>query len=272
MRVLVTNDDGIMAPGLRAVVEALAEAGYDLVVAAPRSDRSGSGSGLGSIEHGEEIEFATQEFPGLPGLRAFIIDAPPSFAVLASCTGVLGPRPDLVVSGINDGFNTGRLILSSSTVGAAMTAASLGVSSLAISAGFPPGHRFDTAARVATASVRWLIEQAAPRTVLNVNVPDRDISELKGVRLAPLSPRGLLGLRVEQHGDRLRLHRFENSERLGSGTDSALVHEGYVAVSLLSAFSASEGQAHRDPARVLQDEVCGDGAAPLAVEDSSQIA
>ena len=237
MRILVTNDDGVDAPGLIALARALCSAGHRIEIAVPASDRSGTGSGVGSIEHGAEVSFEERELPGLPGVRTHVIDAPPAFAVLASCTGVLGGRPDLVVSGINDGFNTGRFLLASSTVGAALAAGSLGVRGIAVSAGFAPNHRFDTAAHVAVEAVKWMKENSRPRTVLNINVPDRDISDLRGARMAKLAPRGLMGLRVSR-GDRvLRMERYENSDGLGVGTDAALVHEGFVSVTALPSIS-----------------------------------
>lgn len=251
MRILVTNDDGIEAPGLLAVVRALAAEGHELQVAAPRTDRSGSGSGLGAIEHGVEIAYSEHEFTGLPGVHAINLDAPPAFAALAYCTGTFGPRPDLVVSGINDGFNTGRLILSSSTVGAVLTAAGLGSRGLAISAGFAPDHRFDTAARVAVDTVRWMIDHSEPRTVLNVNVPNLGLQEVKGIRVAPLAARGLMGLRLEKDEGVLRLHRFENSLRLGEGTDSALVAEGFVTISLLTPVTTHADGPTPDPAEAV---------------------
>jgi 5'-nucleotidase len=252
VRILVTNDDGIDAPGLHALVGALVERGHDLEVAAPWSDRSGSGSGLGVIDNGVEVGIEERELPGLPGVRAFAVDAPPSFAVLACCTGVLGTRPDLVVSGINDGFNTGRLILNSSTVGAVLTAGGLGVRGLAVSAGFAPHHRFDTAGAVAVAVVDWMIEHSAPRTVLNVNVPNRDLRDLAGVRTAALAPRGLMGLRLERTREALRLHRFENVDRLGHGTDSALVSDGYVALTALGPVAALGPGDDASPARLVE--------------------
>lgn len=260
MHILVTNDDGIEAPGLHALVRALSGLGHELQVVAPRSDRSGSGSGLGAIEHGVEIGVEEHELPGLPAVRAYSVDAPPSFAVLACCTGVLGARPDLVVSGINDGFNTGRLILTSSTVGAVLTAGGLGVRGLAVSAGFAPHHRFDTAAVVAAATVEWMIEHAPPRVVMNVNVPDLAVDQLRGVRMGALAPRGLMGLRLERTPGVLRLHRFENADRLGEGSDSALVRDGFVSMTMLAPIAATDTGAQPDPASSVEDVVCRPGA------------
>ncbi|MFD9664003.1 5'/3'-nucleotidase SurE [Rhodococcus sp. NPDC059968] len=235
MRILVTNDDGIDAPGLHALATALLAEGYDITIAAPAEECSGSGSSLGTLEHGAAIAYEHRRFEHLPGVEAISFDAPPAFAVFSACAGVFGPAPDLVVSGINPGHNTGRMVLNSSTVAAALTASTLGVRGLAVSCGFPPEHRFDTASRVAVDVTRWMIAHSAPRTVLNVNVPDVDLTALEGARIAPLAPRGLLGLTFEKSPDTVRLLRYANTERLGTGTDSALVRDGYVAISALQA-------------------------------------
>ncbi|WP_083541844.1 5'/3'-nucleotidase SurE [Kribbia dieselivorans] len=255
MRILLTNDDGIDAPGLAALAEALYSRGHDFSIAAPNSDRSGTGSGLGTIEHGAEIGMWEARLPGLPGVRAVAFDAPPSFAVLAACTGVLGPRPDLVVSGINDGFNTGRLLLTSSTVGAALNAGSLGLRGLAISAGFAPHHRFDTAAQIAVLAIDWLVGHSSPRAVLNVNVPDLGIEEVKGVRMAELAPRGLMGLHLKPVDGAVRLERFVNAEGLGEGTDAALVRDGYVSMSLLPSVSRALDGAGVSPAAQVESSL-----------------
>lgn len=241
MRILVTNDDGIDSPGLRAVALALHAAGHDLQVAAPATDRSGSGSSLGTLENNAEVPCERRELDGLPGVDAWAFDAPPSFAMLAMCTGAVGRRPELVVSGINAGFNTGRMLLSSSTVGAALTADALGVRAVAISSGFPPGHRFDTASYVACTVVSWM-EHNERHRVLNVNVPDVDLDQIRGVKMSPLAKRGLMGLALTHESGHLRLNRFEQTERLGFDTDSAHVNDGFVSVSSLSNVGA-DGEA-----------------------------
>ena len=240
MRIMVTNDDGIGSPGLHELARALVAAGHRIEVVAPLTDRSGSGSALGSLEHGVEVAVEETQLAELPGVRVVGIDAPPAFAVLAMRTGILGPPPELVVSGINPGHNTGRSILHSSTVGAALTAVTLGARAVAVSCGFPPTHRFDTAAAVAVATVEWMIDQSEPRTLLNVNVPDIDLDSIKGVRTTTLAARGLMGLTLRHEGASVRLLRYDNVDGLGVGTDAAAVNAEYVAVSALVGVTAAE--------------------------------
>lgn len=239
MRILVTNDDGIESPGLIALTRILVERGHEVQVVAPVRDYSGSGSSLGSIEDGLRIDYRDHRIPGLD-VPAVAVDAPPVFAVLTAFTGLFGERPGLVVSGVNDGFNTGRLVVTSSTVSAAMAAGALGARGLAVSTGFAPHGRHDTAAQVAARAAEWLITESAPRTVLNVNVPNLAFDELKGVRTGGLAPRGLMGLRLIKSDDVITLERFENAEGLGEDTDSQFVADGYVAVSLLPSVSRAE--------------------------------
>ncbi len=77
MRILITNDDGIDAPGLHAVATALADEGYEITIAAPRDERSGSGSSLGTLEHAAEIAYEERRFAHLPGVQAISFDSRP---------------------------------------------------------------------------------------------------------------------------------------------------------------------------------------------------
>lgn len=133
MKVLVTNDDGIQSPGLHALAQALVAAGHDVHVVAPDRDMSGSGAAIGHIHIDEAIGAEKVDLPELPGVPAYAIDGPPGLCVLTARLGGFGEAPDLVVSGINPGCNTGRAILHSGTVGGALTAANFGGRGLAVS-------------------------------------------------------------------------------------------------------------------------------------------
>jgi 5'-nucleotidase len=133
MKVLVTNDDGVESAGLHALVRALVDDGRDVVVVAPDRDMSGSGAAIGQIHRDEHIDAELVELPGLAGVPAYAVDGPPGLCVLAARLGGFGDPPELVVSGINPGCNTGRAVLHSGTVGAALTAANFGGRGLAVS-------------------------------------------------------------------------------------------------------------------------------------------
>src|SRR3954470_12918473 len=132
MHVLVTNDDGVRAPGIAVLALALSEAGYDVVIAGPLSDRSGAGASIGPVHMGEGLALEEVELPDVPGVPCFGIDGPPALAVIAALLAAFGEPPPIVASGINPGCNTGPSVLHSGTVGAALTAANFGVSGFAV--------------------------------------------------------------------------------------------------------------------------------------------
>ena len=234
-RVFVTNDDGVHAPGLSALAAALHAAGYDVTVGAPLDDRSGSGASIGAIPLSDGIEYRDVVLPGLESVRAYGIDAPPAVAVMAARLRAFGDPPDLIVSGINPGANTGRAVLHSGTVGAALTAANFGAKGLAISLDTSEPMRWDTAAAFAVDATAWLLG-APPRTVLSVNVPGRAPESILGVRVARLAAFGTVRATIAGNRDgRLELELSATDVESDPDTDTALVAAGYVSVSALAA-------------------------------------
>jgi 5'-nucleotidase len=202
VRILVTNDDGVDAPGIAALTRALAAwvetteaAGgprHEIVVVAPSSNFSGAGAAVGSVTDRTTIAYRRAKISGAEGVDAFGLDASPALSVIAGLMGAVGPKPDLVLSGINHGVNVGRSVLHSGTVGAALTAAQLGLSALAVSirAGVTPDP-WESAADLALALIPLLC--AAPAcTVLNLNVPALPLREIRGLRWARVSGAGLI--------------------------------------------------------------------------------
>jgi 5'-nucleotidase len=235
MRILVTNDDGVEAPGIRALAGALVRDGHDVTVLAPTTDRSGSGAAVGTVYGLGPAPIHTVEWPELPGVPVHSIDAPPGAAVLAACLGAFGDRPELIASGVNPGANTGHLVLHSGTVGAALTAASYGIPGVAVSLEWSDAgeYHWETAADFAAAAVAWAAEPDVLPRVLNMNVPNRPFAEVLGVREAELAPHGEVWVASAEiaAGD-LRLE-ISGSEDPAPGTDVALVRDGYVAVTPL---------------------------------------
>jgi 5'-nucleotidase len=202
VRVLVTNDDGVFAPGLAALTRALvgwaetsAAAGgprHEVVVVAPSSNYSGAGAAVGSVTDHTTIAYQRATVEGAEGVEAYGLDASPALSVIAGALGAIGPKPDLVLSGINHGVNVGRSVLHSGTVGAALTASQLGISSLAVSLRVSPGPEpWASAADLAVALIP-LLAGAPVRTVLNLNVPALSLSEIRGLRWARVSGAGLI--------------------------------------------------------------------------------
>jgi 5'-nucleotidase len=241
MRILLTNDDGVGAAGNVVLAQALLDEGHEVQVIGPLGERSGSGTSVGTIEHGANV--AVQEIPlgTSPGLTGIALDAPPALAVLTALGEVFGPRPDIVVSGINPGHNVGKSVIFSGTVGAALAATTLGIPSFAVSCGFPPGHRFDTAAAAAVRTLRWFDSAGLPRICANVNVPDIDLGDVRGVRSTHFSSGSMFSLEMRREDDRLVLTRGESSDRNTEGSDLEAVRQGFIAVSILKPMDVDSG-------------------------------
>jgi 5'-nucleotidase len=147
--------------------------------------------------------------------------------------GAFGERPDLVASGINLGGNTGRSILFSGTVGAALAAANFGLKGVAVSQTLEDPWRIETGAAFGVAAVEWALGQPNG-TVLNVNVPNLPLEEVRGVRTGRLAPFGVVRTVFEGESEgRLLLTLQETKEDLDPDTDTMLVKEGYVSVNAL---------------------------------------
>jgi 5'-nucleotidase len=240
VRVLVTNDDGIAAPGIEALARAVAASGVETLAVAPIDERSGAGAAIGTLSQAMDVRFERRPWAGLADVEAIGLDGPPALCVICTRLGAFGDPPDLVVSGINPGLNTGRAILHSGTVGAALTAANHGISGLAVSiAGSDPQH-WETAAELAVHALDWL-RDAPLRTVLNLNVPDVPIDEVRGACWATPAALGEWHAVVsEVGGDRLRLGLRRTEVDLPPDSDTALVAAGYAAVTLLQPPAAGQ--------------------------------
>jgi len=235
VRILVTNDDGVDAPGIVPLAAALADDGHDVLVVAPSSDRSGSGAALGQFWGPEPPPVVPVVWEARPDIPVHSIDAPPGTAVLATVLGGFGERPDLVVSGINPGANTGHLVVHSGTVGAALTAVGLDVPGIAVSITWSeesPYH-WDTAAAMAVAAVDWAAKPDGGPRLLNINVPNKPVAELLGVRETELAPHGEVWIASADvsSGD-LKLD-FKPRGDAGPNTDVAALQQGYVSVTPL---------------------------------------
>jgi 5'-nucleotidase len=221
--ILVTNDDGVHAPGLAALAEAMEPLG-EVWVVAPEREQSACGHAL------------TLHRPLRPhqwGERRFAVNGTPSDCVNLGVLGFLPERPVLVASGVNHGSNLGDDVTYSGTVSAAMEGTLLGVPSIAVS--LMDGGDVATAGRVARlVGMRVLVEGLPSKTLLNINVP-REAP--RGIRFTRLGHRVYAGKVIEQSDPRGRIHYWLGGgppewEAL-EGTDMGAVHEGFVAVTPL---------------------------------------
>jgi 5'-nucleotidase len=277
MRVLVTNDDGIESPGIATLARALA-ADHEVTVVAPDRDMSGSSASISRFGGVRDIVFEPGALDGVDA-PVYTIAAGPGLAVLTACLGGFGAPPDLVVSGINSGANLGHSILHSGTVGAVLTAQSFGVRGLAVSAALGERWRWDTAASFAVSMAAWLGELPPP-TAINLNVPARDLRDVRGLRRAALDRFGTIRIALDggepldgpeaaarsgpKHGTPLQLELRDGAVDPQDGSDAALLAQGYATYTPLIA--VAEGELGTEPPTGLvgpvEQRVVSAGEAP----------
>ncbi|MFN7212257.1 MAG: 5'/3'-nucleotidase SurE [Lysobacteraceae bacterium] len=228
MRVLVSNDDGVDAPGIQVLAGGLRAAGHDVTVVAPDRDRSGASNSL------------TLDMP----IRAKHLDArtvsvagTPTDCVHLARAGLLDVQPDIVVSGINNAANLGDDVIYSGTVAAAMEGRFLGLPAIAVSLVTVDhqGRHFETAARVAVELIARLVADPLPAdTILNVNVPDRPWAELAGFEVTRLGHRHRAEPCVPQTDPRGRkvwwIGPAGPEQDAGPGTDFDALRRGCVSI------------------------------------------
>ncbi|SAI54630.1 stationary-phase survival protein [Bordetella ansorpii] len=181
MRILVSNDDGYNAPGLQALVDALADLG-ELTVVAPETNHSGASNSL-TLNRPLSVRTAPNGF--------LYVNGTPSDCVHVALTGgLMDVRPDLVVSGINNGANMGDDTLYSGTVAAATEGYLFGIPAIAFSLAEKGWEHLDSAARAARHVVeRQMAQPLAAPMLLNVNMPNRRFEDLAGYRVTRLGKR-----------------------------------------------------------------------------------
>jgi 5'/3'-nucleotidase len=237
VRVLLTNDDGITAPGLQAARRALREIdGIEVEVIAPDSNRSATARSITTRSPltVEEVEFGD-------GDRGFATDGTPVDCVRFAELGLVGERPDLIFSGVNHGANLGDDITYSGTVAAALEGIVLGIPAMAVSQqssgggmGYVSGRfDFDTSARFAAALVRRLLtEQMPAATLINVNVPAGEPTGVEVTRLGKRLYNDELKLVSEDERGRrhYEIYGWDPGYEEEPGTDLSAVAAGRISV------------------------------------------
>lgn len=187
MRVLLTNDDGIMAPGIQKLAEKILKVA-EVVMVAPQEERSATGHG---ITIWDPIRLKELSFPGIA--KAYAISGTPADCVKLAIQELFKElKIDLVISGINNGPNLGTDVLYSGTVSAAIEGAILGIPSIAVSVAAHDVSDYDTAAEIALLVGSQIVKNQSSLpldTLLNINVPAVDMSELKGLKITRLGVR-----------------------------------------------------------------------------------
>ncbi|MFY2764205.1 5'/3'-nucleotidase SurE [Arenimonas sp. MALMAid1274] len=228
MRVLVSNDDGVEAPGIRVLAEGLRAAGHDVTVVAPDRDRSGASNSL-TLDQPIRVKAL--------GDQVWRVAGTPTDCVHLALAGMLDLDPDIVVSGINTAANLGDDVIYSGTVAAAMEGRFLGLPAIAMSLVTfdQSGRHYDTAARAAVEiTARLLVDPLPADTILNVNVPDLPYEQIKGFEVTRLGHRHRAEPCIEQTDPRGRAMWWIGppgpEQDAGPGTDFHAVRHGYISI------------------------------------------
>lgn len=228
MRVLVSNDDGVDAPGIRILADQLRDAGHDVALVAPDRDRSGASNSL------------TLDGPIRVVRRddcTWCVYGTPTDCVHVAIAGMLQTEPDIVVSGINNTANLGDDVIYSGTVAAAMEGRFLGLPAIAVSlaAADHNGQHYQTAARAAVELVARLKTDPLPAdTILNVNVPDVAWNDVRGFEVTRLGNRHRAEPCVQQADPRGRswwwIGAAGPEQDAGPGTDFHAVRSRHISI------------------------------------------
>ncbi len=248
-RILIVNDDGISSDGLRRLVLAAMKFG-DVWVVAPDSQRSAASH---SLTINDPIDVWPYDL-GIEGVHAYACSGLPTDCFRIGCKYVMPEEPDVVFSGINNGFNAGMDIQYSATVGAALDAAMCGYPVVAFSEGFTgdtreqvSGHQVTdnylpkVLAELLSDNAREGLSLQAGR-VLNVNFPDCSIADCKGIKLGckvattPFVDHYKVAEDLSNGGKRYTIH-WVNRDHAEPGTDLHAILEGYVAIGVVNNIS-----------------------------------
>jgi 5'-nucleotidase len=224
--ILVTNDDGVNAPGILALTQAMKTIG-DVSVVAPTVNQSTSGHKKTLFQ---DMTISRPEMAD--GTPTVAVDGSPADCIAVAALGLVDWPPRLVVSGINRGANLAQDVTQSGTVSAALEATLHAVPAVAFSLdnrGADQPEHYATAGRVATQIVRNLLDKELPPfTVINVNVPNTD--DIRGIRLTRQGVR-VYRDELELNGDLVRVIGDPPTGRLDeAGTDLWAVHRNYVSI------------------------------------------
>lgn len=224
--ILITNDDGIQAPGLAALAAAMQTIGRAMIIA-PEHDNSAASHSL-TMSRPLRVRKINE--------KTYAVNGTPTDCVMVGIGKILGEKPALIVSGINPGGNLGDDISYSGTVSAAVEGTMLGIHSMAVSMAGDKPFRFEIAADFAARTAKKILDQGLPRdTLLNINVPNLKPSEIAGVKFTRQGRRGYEGAIKETFDPWGRQHYWigggEPVWENGDDTDSCAVHANYISIS-----------------------------------------
>ena len=232
MRILISNDDGIFAPGISALHQAVSGLG-EVTVVAPDAERSAVGH---AITISDPIKTRVVERNG--GFTGHAVGGTPADSVKLAVCALMDPPPDLIVSGINLGPNAGISVIYSGTVSGATEGTILGIPSMAISLATFKDPVWDTAKRVAREMVARLQSDGLPQeTLLNVNVPNIPLDKLQGTRITRMGRSRYIETFERRTDPRGRAYYWMDGEMAlledPADTDLQALDDGYVSLTPL---------------------------------------
>ena len=247
MRILVTNDDGVSAPGLWALVEELHN-NAEVFVVAPDREQSGVGTSI-TLHQPLRVKEAVSL---VKGVETYSVEGTPADSVIVALSKLVKGKVDLVISGINQGPNLGDDVLISGTVGAALQGYLHGFTTLAISAGSRDSLYLDDAARLATLLAKRIDSNALPADIfLNVNLPDLPLAKIKGIEITRLANGSHTDTATEGDNGKCGYYwlvRQGSNKNSGDGTDIRAIEQGYISITPLNANNSA-----KPPASALED-------------------
>ncbi len=232
MKILVTNDDGILSEGLWILVRELKNIAQVAVVA-PDREQSAIGTAV-TLRQPLRIQKIK---PMVPEVEAYSVDGTPSDGVILALGKLVKGKIDVVVSGINQGSNLGEDVHISGTVGAALQGYFRGFPALAISAPYGNEQSLDIAAKVAAILVKKMITTSLPTKIfLNVNLPDLPLAEITGAKITRLARESHINTVEEGNHGRQKYYWLERqriSEVADDGTDIWAIEKGNISITPL---------------------------------------
>ncbi|MFH1486245.1 MAG: 5'/3'-nucleotidase SurE [Chloroflexota bacterium] len=247
MRILITNDDGVYARGLWALAEALQPLG-EVIVVAPDREQSGVGTSV-TLHHPVRASAVT---PQIPGIETYAVEGTPADSVILGLR-TLTRDVDMLFSGINEGANLGNDALISGTVGGALQGFFHGLPSTALSVTTLEVSHFEVAANLGLLLGDMVLRKLIPRDILlNVNVPNKPISEIDAMEITKLGRRSYVDIIDEGHDGKRKYYwivRGKPTWDVVEGTDIWAVRNGRISITPLH-----DDLTNRAQTSILQDQ------------------
>ncbi len=232
MQILITNDDGILAPGLWALVRELKGIAR-VVVVAPDREQSASGTAV-SLRQPLRVQCIS---PIISNVAAYSVEGTPCDSVILALGKLIKNDVSLVVSGINQGHNLGDDILISGTVGAALQGYLRGLPAMAVSVAAEDNYGWENAARLARLLAEKILNRELPADIfLNINLPPLKLLDIVGIKIAQPAHKTHIDTVEEGHDGRRKYYwlvRQKQNNNNDSNTDIQLLESGYISITAL---------------------------------------